>query len=246
QDVPPVNLLFTGTLNRAGEITPTIDTAAIEAYLTMRRMQEDVERLETLDVSGRTPSPAEAEPEETTSSVPEEPSEPLEDLAAPSEPEPLEPSKPTAEPEPLEPSKPTAETESPSQAIPQASPSAKALPSAIELLREAWQTETETVTPAPTKPSEAMPTPPAAGVAPKAPASSSAAVVPESPAVAPTMESQPLAPPAEAAATPAAEPSPAAAEVVKPRPRPVKPRRASPRQEAPDDWKKGIGIFGGG
>ncbi len=234
QDVPPVNLLFTGTLNRAGEITPTIDTAAIEAYLTIRRMQEDVERLETLDVSGRTPSPAEAEPEETTSSVPEEPSEPLVDSA------------PVPEPEPLEQSKPTAETESPSQAIPQSSPSAKASPSAIELLQEAWQTETETMTPAPTKPSEAMPTPPAAAVAPKAPASSSAAVVPESPAIAPTMESQPPAPPSEAAATPAAEPSPSAVEVVKPRPRPVKPRRASPRQEAPDDWKKGIGIFGGG
>ena len=80
------------------------------------------------------------------------------------------------EPEPLEQSKPTAETEQPNQAIPQSSPSAKASPSAIELLQEAWQTETETVTPASTKPSEAMPTPPAAAVAPKAPASSSAAV----------------------------------------------------------------------
>ncbi len=53
KDVPPVSLLFTGALNKAGEITPAIDTAAIEAYLTMRRMQEDVERLETLDVSGQ-------------------------------------------------------------------------------------------------------------------------------------------------------------------------------------------------
>ncbi|MBC8012703.1 MAG: AsmA family protein [Methyloceanibacter sp.] len=234
QDVPPVNLLFTGTLNRAGEISPAVDTAAIEAYLTMRRMQEDVERLETLDVSGRTPPPAEAEPEETTSSVPEEPSEPLVESA------------PVPEPEPLEQSKPTAETESPNQAIPQSSPWAKASPSAIELLQEAWQTETETVTPASTKPSEAMPTPPAAAVAPKAPAASSAAVVPESPAVAPTMESQPPAPPAEAAATPAAEPTPAAVEVVKPRPRPVRPRRPSPKPEAPDAWKKGISIFGGG
>jgi hypothetical protein len=34
-------------------------------------------------------------------------------------------------------------------------------------------------------------------------------------------------------------------EVVKPRPRPVKPKRI-PKPEAPDDWKKGIGIFGGG
>ena len=234
KDMPPVTLVFTGALNKAGEISPAVDIAAIEAYLTMRRMQEDVERLETLDVSGRTPPPAEAESEETTSSVPEEPSEPLVESA------------PVPEPEPLEQSKPTAETEQPNQAIPQSSPSAKASPSAIELLQEAWQTETETVTPASTKPSEAMPTPPAAAVAPKAPASSSAAVVPEPPAVAPTMESQPPAPPAEAAAIPAAEPTPAAVEVVKPRPRPVKPRRPSPKPEAPDDWKKGISIFGGG
>jgi hypothetical protein len=33
--------------------------------------------------------------------------------------------------------------------------------------------------------------------------------------------------------------------VVKPRPRPVKPRKPR-KQEAPDDWKKGIPIFGGG
>jgi hypothetical protein len=32
--------------------------------------------------------------------------------------------------------------------------------------------------------------------------------------------------------------------VVKPRPRPVKPRKR--KQEAPDDWKKGIPLFGGG
>ncbi len=54
--MPPVSLVFTGALNKAGEISPAIDTAAIEAYLTMRRMQEDVERLETLDVSGRAPA----------------------------------------------------------------------------------------------------------------------------------------------------------------------------------------------
>ncbi len=82
KDVPPVTLVFTGALNKAGEISPAVDTAAIEAYLTMRRMQEDVERLETLDVSGRTPPPAGAEPEETTSSVPEEPSEPLVEFSA--------------------------------------------------------------------------------------------------------------------------------------------------------------------
>ena len=61
KDVPPVSLVFTGALAKAGEIAPAIDTGAIEAYLTMRRMQEDVERLETLDMSGRTEPPAEPE-----------------------------------------------------------------------------------------------------------------------------------------------------------------------------------------
>jgi hypothetical protein len=233
KDVPPVTLVFTGALNKAGEIAPVIDTAAIEAYLTMRRMQEDVERLETLDVSGRTPSPAEAEPEEITSAVPEEPSEPPEDSAAPSEHEPLEPSQPTAE------------TESPSQAIPQSSPSAKALPSAVELLQEAWEKEIETVAPASTRPSDAMPTPPAA--APKAPAASSAAInEPEVPLAAPLAEPTPPVP-SEAAASPEAQPTPAAVDVVKPRRRPAsRVRRPSAPREAPDDWKKGIGIFGGG
>jgi hypothetical protein len=234
-DVPPVTLVFTGALNKAGEISPAVDTAAIEAYLTMRRMQEDVERLETLDVSGRTPPPAEAEPEDQTSAIPEEPSEPPVESASPSEPELIEPSKPTAE------------IESPNQAILQSAPSAKASPSALELLQAAEETEIETVTPASVGPSDAMPAPPAAAAEPKTPSASSAAVSePEAPMAAPTTESQPPAPPAEAAATPTTEPTPAAVEVVKPRPRPVKPRRPSPKPEAPDDWRKGISIFGGG
>ena len=236
KDVPPVSLLFTGALNKAGEITPAIDTAAIEAYLTMRRMQEDVERLETLDVSGRTPERSDAAPEETTSAVPEEPAEPLSDTA------------PMPEPEPLEQSSPTAATEPPNQAIPQSSPSAKASPSAIELLQEAWQTEPVIPGAAP-KPAEAMPTPPGEVMAPKPPAASSAAVdapapSPASPLAEPAPPASP-APPAEAAAPPAAEPTPATAGVVKPRPRPVKPKRV-PKPEAPDDWKTGIPIFGGG
>ncbi|MGH6792957.1 MAG: AsmA-like C-terminal region-containing protein, partial [Methyloceanibacter sp.] len=68
KNVPAVSIVFAGSLSDAGQIAPMIDTAAIETYLTMRRMQEDVERLETLDVSGRTPAPqAEPEPIEETS-----------------------------------------------------------------------------------------------------------------------------------------------------------------------------------
>ena len=53
-DLPAVSLVFAGPLDKAAEISPGIDTVAIESYLTMRRMKEDVERLETLDVTGKT------------------------------------------------------------------------------------------------------------------------------------------------------------------------------------------------
>ena len=60
-DMPPVNLVFAGSLSDAGAIAPQIDTAPMEGFLTVRRMEGDVERLETLDVSGRGQPEAEAE-----------------------------------------------------------------------------------------------------------------------------------------------------------------------------------------
>ena len=62
-DMPPVNLVFAGLLSDAGAIRPQIDTAPIEGFLTVRRMEGDVERLETLDVSGRGQPEAETEVE---------------------------------------------------------------------------------------------------------------------------------------------------------------------------------------
>jgi hypothetical protein len=62
-DMPPVNLVFAGSLGDAGAIAPQIDTAPMEGFLTVRRMEGDVERLETLDVSGRGQPEAEAEPD---------------------------------------------------------------------------------------------------------------------------------------------------------------------------------------
>ncbi len=212
KDVPPVNLLFTGTLNKADEIAPSIDTAAIEAYLTMRRMQEDVERLETLDVSGRTP---EAAPEETTSAVPEPPSEPLAGIGAHARCRAARAIEADGR-DRMQPNKP----------IPQSAPSARASPSAIELLQEAWQTETPPAVPPPVKPAEAMPTPPSAEVAPQAPLSSSAAVeaVPEAPVSTPLAEPAPSEPPAP----PAAEASPA-----RKRRRRLQPSKWSSRVRAP-------------
>ena len=78
--IPPVSLVFVGALDKAGEIAPAVDTAAIESYLTLRRLQEDVEKLETLDVSGRTP------PQEEPAA--EAPAEPIRAEDAPAEPAP--------------------------------------------------------------------------------------------------------------------------------------------------------------
>ena len=80
KSIPPVGLVFAGALDKAGEIAPAVDTAAIESYLTLRRLQEDVEKLETLDVSGRTP------PQEEPTA--ETPAEPMRAEDAPAEPAP--------------------------------------------------------------------------------------------------------------------------------------------------------------
>ena len=53
--VPPMGIVYAGPLDNAGTITPAVGTAAIESQLTIDRLQDDVERLETLDVTGRTP-----------------------------------------------------------------------------------------------------------------------------------------------------------------------------------------------
>lgn len=255
RDVPPVTLVFAGDLDRAGEISPSVDTAAIEAYLTMRRMQEDVERLETLDLSGAAPAPEIEADEEETAAVPQDSGEPEPDAVLPMA---------EAAPEPL----------------PQAPRPRVTLPSARELLGEPEEDEVETVAPVP--PSGAAPTAarpaetelapavvpetspvPAPDVVPETPAAAVPDAVPETSAALPAPQvepvplpqpkpraaSEPPAAPAEADADAVVESGAAddidpAAEEPKPAPRPVK-RRAKKRKEAPDDWKKGISVFGG-
>jgi len=60
-DMPPVNLVLAGSLQDPAAITSVIDTEPMETFLTVSRMQADVERLETLDVSGRSQPEAGAE-----------------------------------------------------------------------------------------------------------------------------------------------------------------------------------------
>jgi hypothetical protein len=214
QDVPPVNLVFTGILNKANEISPSVDTAAIEAYLTMRRMQEDVERLETLDMSGRTPAGVEAD-QEQTSAVPAQPSEPEMDFPAAEMLQEPEPGPPAAEAVPLD--------------VPQPAP--VAMPSAMELIEEEEAKETAI-----------------AEEKARAEEAERAAALPPAPSGFSTTEPPPPESSSEPAERPEAATAPAAVEVA-PAPRPAK-RRKQPtvqkRREAPDDWRKGIGVLGGG
>ena len=233
-DVPPVSLVFTGALNKAGEISPAVDTTAIEAYLTMRRMQEGVEQLETLDVSGRTPPPVEAEPDDQTSAVPVEP-----------------PAEPDLTGEAVVPEPPAAEIEAPAMAVPQSAPSAAAMPSATELLQEGAEEEIEPSDAAEVSPpaAEQPPTPPSTSASVDEPAAVKPvpAALPEPAPAAPAEGTPPAEPQTEAAATPEAEPTPQAVEPAPVHPKPATRRRTKKRPvEPPDAWKKGIPIFGGG
>lgn len=60
-DAPPVSLVLAGPLEQIDEMEPRIDTDALIAHFTVRRMEEDVERLENLDVTGQGPPEPEAE-----------------------------------------------------------------------------------------------------------------------------------------------------------------------------------------
>jgi hypothetical protein len=241
QDVPPVSLVFAGTLNNAGEITPAVDTGAIEAYLTMRRMQEGVERLETLDVTGRNLDEPEADTEVETSAVPSEPTEPESGSTE------AEVTEPMAAPE-----VPAVE------AAPQHTPAAEALPSATELLQEGQEPEAEPteaaeISPPVGEPGMSLETP-APVALPAEPAltpsgTEAAPAAATEPAPAPPEQKPAVEPQTEAAVTPEVEPEAPAEEQVAPvRPRPAsRPRRKKARPaEPPDAWRKSIPLFGGG
>ena len=247
RDVPPVTLVFAGALNQADAIAPTVDTGAIESYLTMRRMQEDVERLERLDMSGKTPPPVDTGP---GAEIPTGATE------APAEPEtPAEAASPNGP-------SPRAETESPQEATPQSAPapSANVVPPATEALEEApaEPEESDGIARVLADPANApAPESAAEAVEAEAPAAPTATAEPEAQEAVPAELAAPEQPelldqPPDAAASSAAQPAAAAADVVTPTHRTSsRPRRPSPpssvpapRIEAPDAWKKGVGIFG--
>ncbi|MGC2409212.1 MAG: AsmA family protein [Methyloceanibacter sp.] len=208
-DVPPVSLVFAGPLSDAGAITPSFDTAPVETYLTMRRMQEDVERLETLDVSGGNQPPADAEPSAET----------------PPEAKRSGDAKPLAE-TPVEPKRS-------SVAAPKSAPSTKAPPVAAATPPAPRAADLE-----PDRATQSVPPPPE-----------------PAPEQLPWRQNSDNPPQAQPEAAPAADspeqPTPAAAvddDVAAPAaPRaPSRTRRPPQTPQEPSDWKKGVGIFGGG
>jgi uncharacterized protein involved in outer membrane biogenesis len=271
--VPPVTIVFAGALDKANEITPRVDTAAIEEYLTVHRMQEDVERLETLDVSGRTQGPVApesetpvVEPEAETAAPPETsepPALPAELDLPPPAPNAEQPAQP-AEAAPTEGPKPRAEGAVPNSPSLQSAPSAAVPPPAIDAMRMPVPNTTEgegALMPAATSPEKpassaaeaaAMPQAalPAEQTAPGQPAPEAALPLeetePPAPETLPWVKTAPAqAPPAETTTSEADQGTPAPVEAAPPpRKRVVgKPRRTI-REEARDAWKKGIGIFG--
>ncbi|MHA1164191.1 MAG: AsmA family protein [Alphaproteobacteria bacterium] len=63
-----VSLVFSGALENIGKFKPRIDTTGLARYVTIRKMQQDVEKLEKLDVTGTAPV-ASGKPEEKTPAV---------------------------------------------------------------------------------------------------------------------------------------------------------------------------------
>ena len=240
KSVPPVTLVFTGSLGKANEIAPAIDTASIEDYLTMRRMQEDVERLETLDVSGKTqPAPdAAPDPEAPPVVEPEADTAPSPEVTPP----PAEP----AEAEPVEGPRPRAESELPNRPKLQSAPSEDTAPPSSDAMRmpvpNADSEGDGVLTPASTD-SQPAAAPPAEEAAPEA-------AVPPEPLSATPPPAQDGAPADATTTSVVDQATPADVEVVPPAPRrsvskPRRPTQSGAAQEAPDSWKKGSGIFGG-
>jgi uncharacterized protein involved in outer membrane biogenesis len=191
KDVPPVSLVFAGPLNDAGQISPAIDTAAIESYLTMRRLQEGVESLETLDVTGRTPLP-----------------QPDDDTADESR---LDAPRPTAH---------THMPNLPRLQSAPASPAAETLPSTEAMTMPIPSTAPEEIA-APAMPAAPLQAVSREAAEPETPAAAPETVEPEAPAAAPAALATPTpteaVEPEPPAAAPAALATPAPSETVEPK-----------------------------
>ncbi len=208
-DVPPVSLVFAGPLTNVPAISPAIDTAPIETFLTVRRMQDDVERLERLDVTGRRQPEPEPEPE---------PAPPAEDPAS-HEPAADSPGvQDTAAQDPA-PEVQTQGTPPESAAVPPTStpaPAANAIPPApvpatppLAPVGEA----SASPAPAPVPAANASPSVPVTASPPSAPSGEASPTTATAPAAtaspsAPVPASPPSAPLGEASATPAPAPAP--------------------------------------
>ena len=70
---PRVSLVFAGPVGDVGKLRPAIDTANLARYVTIRKMEQDVERLEKLDVSPGANNAAPAPPPAVNPAPPPQP-----------------------------------------------------------------------------------------------------------------------------------------------------------------------------
>ncbi|MFD0987720.1 AsmA family protein [Methyloligella solikamskensis] len=210
EDAPPLTLVLAGPLEQIEEITPRIDTDALVGHFTVRRMEEDVERLENLDVTGQGPPEPEAPP----------PAKPQTSIETP-----VPDSAPPAQP----PETTEAETTTPEVSPPQVSQPEMDVQEGEDTVEPAPETATappeEDAPPVQNEESAGTRRPPASiEDLLELDRSSTSAVEP------------PLTDAEEETTEAIVEPSR--------RPPPPAPRRSRRPEPAPDDWKRGIPLFG--
>lgn len=234
---PRVSLVFSGALKDIGKLQPRIDTTGLARYVTIRKMEKDVERLEKLDVTGKKPAPKVKPPSAVTTA---QAAKPKPKAAAP---EPVPPlpkrkqtvARPQAPPAPAPAAVIPQPVKKPTPAAAAVPPAADAPPPVTAVIPQPAKKPTQAaVPPAPAS------VPPAVAVVPgPATAPPAAAVVP-GPATAPPPVTAVIPQPASAppaAAPPASAAVPPATAVV---PVPVKlplaaplPRRKPPVPRVP-------------
>jgi uncharacterized protein involved in outer membrane biogenesis len=244
---PRVSLVFSGALKDIGKLQPKIDTTGLARYVTIRKMEKDVERLENLDVSGKKPKPKPPSAEKTAQATKPKPKE----KAAPPGPVPplpkrkqtvARPQTPPASaaapvpapaaaaaiPQPVRKPPPVAAAMPPAAAAPP--PPASAPPVAVEIPQPVKkQPPAAAPPPPPTAPPVAATVPPPASAPPVAAVVPGPATAPPPTAVAP----QPAAIPPVAAVAPAPVKLPSLAPLPRRKPPVPPPAPRSTPQAAP-------------
>jgi uncharacterized protein involved in outer membrane biogenesis len=228
---PRVSLVFTGPLQDIGRLQPKIDTTGLARYVTIRKMEKDVERLENLDVSGSKPKPGKTKsrPAGASAQAPRQVKEkagqePVQASKAPPGPVPPLPERKqtaTRQKSAVPPAPPEAQPPAALEPPPAPAPAAVAVPSPDRkpVTAEVPPAATVPTQQTPAQPAAAEPQPAGTGIPLAAPLP--ARKPPVAPAPRPGTASAPAQLPPAAAPPPARQPVPPPATVTRPAPQPA-------------------------